>query len=92
MRIGERDIVLVRGKIALAQIQGRGGADILIINQKDAGPRPCLVLDVSLLRKTGTFALDLDDAGRVIVTMASQLKGRRPWNDAAPQIITPLDE
>jgi hypothetical protein len=28
----------------------------------------------------------------VIVTMASQLKGRRPWNDAAPQIITPLDE
>lgn len=75
MRIGERDIVLVRGKIALAQIQRRGGADILIINQKDAGPRPCLVLDVSLLRKTGTIALDLDDAGRVIVTMASQLKG-----------------
>jgi len=36
VRIGERDIVLERGKIALAQIQGRGGADILSSNQQSA--------------------------------------------------------
>jgi competence protein ComEC len=91
VQMGQHNITLVRGKTALAQMQGCGGADILISNQTDAGPRPCLVLDVAALRKTGAIALDLDDAGRLIVTTASQITGRRPWVETAPVIIAPLE-
>jgi competence protein ComEC len=49
------------------------------------------VLDVAALRKTGAIALDLDDAGRLIVTTASQITGRRPWVENAPVMIAPLE-
>ncbi|MBU1835211.1 MAG: hypothetical protein KJ834_04140 [Alphaproteobacteria bacterium] len=49
------------------------------------------MLDVAALRKTGGVALDLDDAGRLIVTTASQITGRRPWVETAPVIIAPLE-
>ncbi|WP_394153083.1 ComEC/Rec2 family competence protein [Loktanella salsilacus] len=92
VRLGQHQIMLVRGKTALAQMQGCGGADILISNQTKAGPRPCLLLDVATLRKTGAIAIDQDDAGRLTVTTASQITGRRPWNDSAPVVIAPLDK
>ena len=51
-----RRVVLVRGATALAALSGCGGADLLLTDQDDAGPRPCLALDARDLRETGSVA------------------------------------
>ena len=81
--IGRWRIVQVAGKTALAEMSGCGGADILISNQWDIGPRPCLVLDATALRKTGAVALTLTETGAVQVRLARTQSGERPWTAAA---------
>jgi competence protein ComEC len=77
-RLGETEVLLVRGKIALSALAGCDGADILITDQVWDGARPCLVLDVTTLARSGTEAGWVEDAGlRLVATEA--LAGRRPW-------------
>ncbi len=79
-QLGDWDIVQVSGKTALAALSGCGGADVLVSNQQVEDRRPCLVLDVSLLRHHGAVALDLDGQGDLRLTTARDVTGTRPWN------------
>lgn len=78
-QLGSWTIVQVAGKTALAELAGCGGADILVSNQWDIGPRPCLVLDATALRGTGAVALSLSDAGGLRLHLAMSSSGDRPW-------------
>ena len=80
----------VRGKVALAQTAGCGGADILISNQTDTVNRPCLTFDAARLRKTGAVALHLKKDGDLRIVTAAGLSGRRPWNDGPADPPQPL--
>ena len=81
--VGPWHIVQVRGKTALAGLDGCGGADVLIANQPITDTRPCAVFDVVRLRDTGALAFNLDVAGNLILTTAAQRVGQRPWNASA---------
>jgi competence protein ComEC len=78
--LGDWAVVQLSGKVALADMQGCDGADVLISNQTDAGDRPCLVYDLRTLRGTGALALDLAENGDLLVTSAHAVAGNRPWN------------
>lgn len=81
-QIGPWRLRQVRGKVALAQTEGCGGADILISNQMDTQTRPCLTFDVNRLRDTGAVAMSLDAQGNLSIVTVAAISGRRPWNDA----------
>ncbi len=78
--LGGWAIAQVSGKVALADMVGCGGADVLISNQTDAGGRPCLVYDLRALRRSGALAFDLAQNGDLVVTSAHAVAGFRPWN------------
>ena len=88
--LGDWQIVQLSGKTVLADVQGCGGADVLISNQVDAGLRPCAVFDLRALRKTGALALDLTDTGDLIITTAHSVAGQRPWNSGQGPVEPPL--
>ncbi|WP_439156448.1 ComEC/Rec2 family competence protein, partial [Yoonia sp.] len=88
--LGEWRIVQASGKTVLADMQGCGGADILISNQTDAGPRPCVVYDLGRLRDTGALAIDLTPAGDLQITTAHGVAGHRPWNNRQGPVAPPL--
>ena len=88
--LGDWQIVQLSGKTVLADVQGCGGADVLISNQVDAGPRPCAVYDLRALRKTGALALNLTDAGDLVITTAHSVAGQRPWNSGQGPVLPPL--
>jgi competence protein ComEC len=77
--LGDWHMIAVTGKTALAALTGCGGADILISNQTVQSKRPCRVIDVISLRKTGALAFDLSADGDLITTTARQVAGQRPW-------------
>jgi competence protein ComEC len=54
--VGGTSILLLRGKQALAAVDGCGGAQVLVTDQDDAGTRPCVVLDALTLRRAGAVA------------------------------------
>nr|WP_246849788.1 ComEC/Rec2 family competence protein [Rubellimicrobium arenae] len=75
--VGGRDILLVRGARALAQVKGCDGADLLVTDQVAEG-RPCLVLDASMLARTGAVAGWAEGGGLRLI--ATELwAGDRPW-------------
>ncbi|TNC50817.1 ComEC family competence protein [Rubellimicrobium rubrum] len=77
-RLGETEVLLVRGKIALSALVGCDGADILVTDQVWDGARPCLVLDTATLARSGSVAGWVEGAGlRLVATEA--LAGVRPW-------------
>ncbi|PSK87841.1 competence protein ComEC [Limimaricola soesokkakensis] len=79
--LGGTRIVQVTGKTALAALQGCDGADILIANQRDTEPRPCLRYDARRLRDTGALAIRNGPGGLRIETVAERA-GRRLWTRA----------
>ena len=81
VQLGDWRIVQVSGKTALAGLSGCGGADILVSNQVVEGSRPCVVIDVSLLRSEGAIAINVQDDALRIIT-ARDVVGTRPWNEA----------
>ncbi|MFQ1700933.1 ComEC/Rec2 family competence protein [Loktanella agnita] len=89
-------VLQVSGKTALATLDDCDGADVLISNQTDAGPRPCVVFDLRRLRATGALAMDLSDADNLVITTAHHVAGNRPWNQrqgrAGPPIVLSRDE
>ncbi len=80
-RLGNSEVLLVRGKQALAAITGCGGANILVTDQVWDGPKPCLVLDATILGRTGAVAGWVRGAGLQLVP-SEALTGRRPWTCA----------
>ena len=74
------DIVQTSGKTALAGLDGCGGAHVLITNQIDETPRPCIVYDVARLRQTGALGLDVLENGDLMIDTAHAVAGFRPWN------------
>ena len=78
LRLGATEIVQVTGKTALAALDGCDSADILIANQPDPAPRPCLRFDARRLRDTGALALRHAPEGLRIETVADRA-GRRLW-------------
>lgn len=88
--VGGITVVQVAGKMALADLDGCDGADILVSNQIDDVARPCLVLDVRHLRSAGAVALYETDDG-VRLSTSRSVTGIRPWNKAGfdPAFVTP---
>ena len=84
--LGPWSVMQVSGKTALADLNGCGGADVLISNQADAGDRPCLIYDLDRLRKTGSLALDIDDQNVLTITSARSVTGSRPWNTTSKSV------
>ena len=78
--MGDWRVMQTTGKTVLQSLDGCGGADVLISNQPDAGPRPCTVFDLDRLRQTGALAFDLAENGDLVITTAHGLAGNRPWN------------
>ncbi len=85
--LGDWQMIAVTGKTALAALNGCGGADILISNQTVHTERPCRVIDVMSLRKTGALAFDLSVDGDLITTTARQVAGQRPWAPQSRQAV-----
>ena len=83
-QLGRWRLRQVRGKVALAEMEGCGGADILVSNQTDPVSRPCLTFDAARLRDTGAVSLSLTATGDLRIVTASEVSGRRPWNDTTP--------
>lgn len=85
--VGGVPILLVRGKTALATVAGCDGAMVLVTDQEDAGERPCLVLDATVLRTTGAVAGWASENGLQLLA-AEVVAGDRPWTrtgrDAPP--------
>ena len=77
VEVGGATVLLVRGKRALAGIEDCGGADVLITDQ-EAGGRPCLVLDSTVLRASGAVAGWSQESGLRLVSV-EELAGDRPW-------------
>ncbi|SEW14889.1 competence protein ComEC [Cognatiyoonia koreensis] len=80
-RIGDIEVIKLAGVTALQDLDGCGGAQVLVSNQIVERPRPCLVLDVGQLRDVGAVALYVQDAGLRIETVRDRV-GVRPWNRA----------
>ena len=91
-QLGDWQVLQVSGKTELAALQACGGADVLITNQKDDLPRPCVVYDLIRLRDTGALALDLTADHDLAITSAQAAAGNRPWNgrSAAPETVIVL--
>ena len=85
--LGDWQIIAVTGKTALAALIGCGDADILISNQTVQNQRPCCVIDVISLRRTGALAFDLSADGDLITTTARQVAGQRPWAPQSRQAV-----
>lgn len=78
--LGNWTILQVTGKTALESLDGCAGADVLIASVEDKSERPCLTYDLIAFRDTGALAIDLDEAGNLVVSTASDAAGARPWN------------
>ncbi|KAA9009120.1 ComEC/Rec2 family competence protein [Histidinibacterium aquaticum] len=87
---GPVSVIHVTGKRALEGLAGCGGAGIVVTNVESGTERPCLVLDVSRLRETGSVA-GYADEGRLVLRSASELTGARLWTrGAAAQALPAL--
>jgi competence protein ComEC len=91
--VGGHDVLLLRGKRALAGVEGCSGAAILVTNEEDGGERPCLVLDARLLRRSGSVAV-WEEKGVLRLVGAEEVAGDRPWTrpgrDNAPASLPSL--
>ena len=89
--VGGKSVLLVRGKQALAETEGCGGADILVTDQ-EAGERPCIVFDPAALRESGAMAA-WPQGRELRLVSAEALAGDRPWtrpgrNGPRPDLAT----
>ncbi len=91
--VGGTSVMLVRGKTALGALEDCGGAQVLVTDQEDAGERPCLVLDATVLARTGSVAGWLGVEGLRLIA-AEAVAGERPWThtgrgDGPPPTLSP---
>lgn len=86
--VGGTSVLLLRGKTALGALEGCGGAQVLVTDQEEAGQRPCLVLDATVLRATGAVAGWVTGDGLRLVG-AEAVAGDRPWTRAGRDGLPP---
>ncbi|PVA08317.1 ComEC/Rec2 family competence protein [Thalassorhabdomicrobium marinisediminis] len=79
-RIGDATILNLRGKTAVSDLDGCGGADLLITNQRLSPRTGCTIYDIDRLRETGALAGWQDDTGLRLVSVRD-VNGARLWND-----------
>jgi competence protein ComEC len=72
-------ILWAGGVRALAEVDGCGGADVLVTSAEAGEGRPCIVIDAKRLEVSGAVAIDADARLRT----ASQVAGRRLWTGGA---------
>jgi len=77
--VGSQPMILATGKVAVASLEGCGGAKIVVSNQPLGEGRPCLTFDPVSLEKSGAVALFLRKDGALHVTTAREVSGRRLW-------------
>ena len=82
VELGPWRVVHVSGKVALSEMIGCGGADVLISNQFDDVERPCRVFDIAELRDRGALAF-WQEGANLRIQSARDVTGVRPWNRAA---------
>lgn len=70
------EVLLVRGRTELDQLEGCDGADIVVTNQGDLVERPCEVFDLQRLQHVGSVAIMPDGQ----IKTARQVTGERLWN------------
>ena len=73
--VGATEVLLVSGKTALLALEGCGGAQILVTNQRDSADRPCRVFDQRALSETGALAI----SGNGVLTSVRDISGERLW-------------
>lgn len=73
--VGATEVLLVSGKTALLALEGCGGAQILVSNQRDSADRPCRVFDQRALSETGALAI----SGSGVLTSVREISGERLW-------------
>lgn len=78
-KVGDAQVMNVRGATALATLQGCGGADIVITNQELRGLAECEVYDINRLRDTGALAGWVVD-GKLQFESVRDRTGDRLWN------------
>ena len=78
-RLGETEIINVRGATAMAGLDGCGGADLLVTNQSIDVPMDCMVYDIDTLRLSGAVAGWLNE-GQLSLVSARDITGERLWN------------
>ena len=86
--VGGLEVLLVRGKRELAALDGCAGASMLVTDQQDVGPRPCLVLDARTLAGTGAVA-GWAEGGALRLVAAEAVAGDRPWTRAGREGTPP---
>ena len=52
---------------------------LVVPEEPEAVPPGCRVIGPRMLRRTGALAMDVDGAGRVVLTAARDVQGDRPW-------------
>lgn len=77
--IGGTTLLQVRGKTALAELEGCGGAMILVANHPSEIDRPCEVFDPDRLRRTGAVAFHPGPDGRLMPKIVEAETGARLW-------------
>jgi len=80
--VGGMRILNLRGATSLAELDGCGGADILITNQDLRPLAGCEVFDITRLRQTGALAGYVEDEKLRLVSVRDYT-GDRIWNTAA---------
>ena len=77
--VGDLALLQVRGARARDALEGCGGAAILVMTVEADGPRPCLVLDLPFLQRTGSISLSRNGSG-LTLRSATIAAGNRPWS------------
>ena len=77
-RLGDLHLLQIRGTRARDALDGCGGADLLVMTVEDTVDRPCPVLDLAVLRRTGSISLSVAGGG-VDLRSATTEAGDRPW-------------
>lgn len=83
LTLGGQRILHLTGVTRLREIEGCGGADLLIVNVADeVTGRPCTVIDLAALRQSGAIAGWVRD-GQLQLLSVADWAGPRLWNSAA---------
>ncbi len=78
-RVGDFEVINIRGAKALESVKGCAGADVLITNQAVTGDLECDVFDITRLHETGALAGRVDDGTLTLISVRDRT-GDRLWN------------
>lgn len=80
LSIGTADLYHIQGKRALAAFSGCQAGDLVVVTVAAGTDWACAVYDPRKLRATGALALDITADGKLQISTAREVSGRRLWN------------